>query len=93
MNFAIISKIIFTTSKFYEPNLTTFFSYKKISEKEMMDIIIDKLIDECKKGNFDLIKNKDKKELITDNSNKIKIQEIYNKHFKVNNTELSLITI
>ena len=93
INFALINKIIFTTSKFYEPNLATYFHYNKISDKELMDIIIDKLIDESNKGNFDLIKNKDKKELLKEISKKINIQEIYNKHFKLNNTKFSYINL
>ena len=43
--FSLINKIIFTTSKFYEPNLATYFHYYKISDKELMDVIINKLID------------------------------------------------
>ena len=93
INFPIISKIIFTTSKFYEPNLASYFRYNKISEAELMNIIIDKLIDESNKGNFDLIKNKDKKELLKENSKKINIQEVYDKHFELNNTKFSYINL
>ena len=93
INFQHINKIIFTASKFYEPNLGTYFRFNKISDKEIMDIIIEKLIDESNKGNFDLIKNKDKKELTKEHSNKINIQEIYNKHFKINNTKLSYFNL
>jgi hypothetical protein len=57
IDYPSINKIIFTNSKFYEPNLGTYFQYNKISDKKFMDIIIDKLIDESNKGNFDLIKN------------------------------------
>ena len=89
INFQHINKIIFTASKFYEPNLGTYFRFNKISDKEIMDIIIEKLIDESNKDNFDLIKNKDKKDLTKENFNKKIIQEIYNNHFKLNNTKLS----
>ena len=93
IDFALINKIIFTTSKFYEPNLATYFHYNKISDKELMDIIIDKLIDQSIKGNFDLIKNKDKKELIKEISKIINIQEICKKHFEINDTRFSCFNL
>ena len=93
IDYPFINKIIFTSSKFYEPNLGTYFQFNKISDKKFMDIIIDKLIEESNKGNFDLIKNKDKKDLTKENFNKKIIQEIYENHFKLNNTKLSYFNL
>ena len=93
IDYPSINKIIFTYSKFYEPNLGIYLQSNKISSKKLMEIIIDKLIDESNKGNFDLIKNKDKKDLIKENFNKKIIQEFYNNHFKLNNTNLSLFSL
>ena len=91
LKFSLISKIIFTSSKFYEPNLTTYFRYNKTSEKELMEIITEKLIDESNKGNFDLIKNKDKTELLKEIPNKIiNIEEIYN---QLNNSKFFFFLI
>ena len=88
IDYPSINKIIFTNAKFYEPTLNTYINCKKISDKEFLDIIIEKLIDESNKGNFDLIKNKDKKDLTKENFYKKNIQEIYSHHFKLNNTKL-----
>ena len=93
LDFPSLNKIIFANSKFYEPNLNTYFHCKKISDKDFMNIIIEKLIDESKKGNFDLIKNKDKKDLTKENFNKKIIEEIYNNHFKLNNTKFSFFNL
>ena len=64
INLSIISKIIFMNVGKYEPNLTIYKNQTNMNEKEFIDIFIDKLIDECNKGNFDLIKNKTKADLL-----------------------------
>ena len=64
INLSIISKIIFMNVGKYEPNLTIYKNQTNMNEKEFIDIFIDKLIDECNKGNFDLIKNKKKADLL-----------------------------
>ena len=66
INISKISKIIFTSMDKYEPNLTVYKSQTNINEKDFINIYIEKLMDECNKGNFDLIKNKTKDELLGD---------------------------
>ena len=64
INFSIISKILFTKIGKYEPSLTVYKNHTNINEKDFIHNFIARLIDECNKGNFDLIKNKTKDELI-----------------------------
>ena len=66
INFSKISKIIFINIDKYEPNLTVYKSQTNMNEKDFINIYIEKLMDECNKGNFDLIKNKTKDELLGD---------------------------
>lgn len=66
INISIISKIIFMNIDKYEPNLTIYKSQTNMNEKEFINIYIEKLMDECNKGNFELIKNKTKDELLGD---------------------------
>ena len=94
INYSYISKIIFTTTQYFEPNITTFNKIYNINEKDFMDILFDKLINECNKGNFDLIKNKTKKDLIKENIKyKINIEEIYKKHFELNKTNFCFFIV
>ena len=94
INYSNVSKIIFTTTKFFEPNLTTYNKQYNIREDEFMESLVNKLIDECNKGNFDLIKNKTKEKLILRNNQyKIKIEDIYTNHFKLNNTKFCFFSI
>ena len=88
INYSKISKIIFTNIKIYEPNLTTYKFQTNIPEKEFMNNLTEKLIDECNKGNFDLIKNKTKDEILENKFINI-INHIDNNHFKLNNTKFS----
>ena len=92
-NYSHISKIIFTNTTKFEPNLTTYNRQFNVSDKEFMDILIENLINESNKGNFDLIKNKTKKDLIADNLNKINIQDIYDFIFKINDTKYSFFNL
>ena len=86
INYGKISKIIFTNNKDYEPNLTIYKHQTNITDKEFISIFAEKLIDECNKGNFDLIKNKKKDDILENISNNFN-NEIDNKHFKLNNTK------
>ena len=85
INISIISKIIFMNIGKYEPNLTVYKNQTNMNEKEFIDIYIEKLIDECNKGNFDLIKNKTKDDLLG-NYNITYINDINNKlaNLKIN---------
>ena len=89
LNFSKISKIIFTHNEKYEPTLTTYFHQIKIFEKDFMDIFIDKLINESKKGNFNIIKNKTKNDLLEEKDNLKIIEDIYEEHFNLNKTNFS----
>ena len=93
INFSHISKIIFTNTKINEPNITTYIHQTNCSENNFMDILIQKLIEESNKGNFDLIKNKTKDDLIKDPYSLKNINNIYNDHFKLNNTKFSYFNI
>ena len=64
LNYGSISKIIFLSNKKFEPNLTLYRNQTNINEKDFLNIFIEKLMDECNKGNFDLIKNKTKDDLL-----------------------------
>ena len=86
INYSIISRIIFTSIKKYEPNLTIYFQQINENKNEFMNNLIDKLINESNKGNFNLIKNKNKNDLLEDKSNLKIFKNIYEDHFKLNNT-------
>ena len=88
INYSKISKIIFTTIKGYEPNLTIYKHQTNILDKDFINIFTEKLIDECNEGNFDLIKNK-KKEDILENITVIINNEIDDKQFKLNSSKFS----
>ena len=89
LNFSKVSKILYTKSNTFDPNLSTFTHQTKYTEHEFLDILIQKLMDECNKGNFNLIKNKTKQELFEDISYIKIIQDIYENHFKLNKTKFS----
>ena len=64
LDYASISKILFLTNKKFEPNLTLYRNKTNINEKDFLNNFVEKLMDECNKGNFDLIKNKAKEDLL-----------------------------
>ena len=64
LNYGRLSKILFLRNKKFEPNLTLYRNQTNINEKDFLNIFIEKLIDESNKGNFDLIKNKTKNDLL-----------------------------
>ena len=88
LNNSLISKIIFTNIKKFEPNLTVYKSYTNISDAEFSDIFIGKLIDECNKGNFDLIKHKKKEDLLNDKM-KLYSNDLENKLIQLNINKFS----
>ena len=64
LDYNLINKILFMNTGKFEPTLNIFRNTTKISEKDFINNYIEKLIDECNKGNFDLIKNKTKEDLL-----------------------------
>ena len=86
IDYSQISKIIFTNNQIDDPNITTYLRQKNINEKIFIEILVDKLLEESNKGNFDLIKNKTKEELMQEKLSEIVLEDIYNTHFKINNT-------
>ena len=89
LNYSKVSKILYTKSNTFDPNLSTYAHQTKYTENEFLDILIQKLMDECNKGNFNLIKNKTKQDLFEDISYTKIIQNIYENHFKLNDTKFS----
>ena len=84
----LYEKILFLTTKKFEPNLTLYKNQTNISEKDFLNIFVEKLMDECRKGNFDLIKNKTKEDLLGNkilNYNK----DLENKLLKLNINKFS----
>ena len=77
INYSIISRIIFTNIKKYEPNLTIYLQQTYENKNEFMNNLIDKLINESNKGNFNLIKNKNKNDILEDKSNLKIFKNIY----------------
>ena len=87
LNYSTVSKILYTKSSTFDPNLSTYAHQTKYSEYQLLDVLIQKLMDECNKGNFNLIKNKTKQDLIEDISFPKYIKDIYDNHFKLSNSK------